>query len=591
MLGVAVLCGSLSAKEKPKGFWGEGEGQTIESGKDTQWYSDAKFAMFIHWGLYSGPGGIWEGEHYYGISEWLMNRAKISVADYEKLATNFNPTEYDANEIAKLAADAGMKYIVITSKHHDGFGMYDSKVSDYDIVDATPFKRDILKELEVACKAHGLKLGIYYSQAQDWHERHAFGNEWEFSAEGRDYDIYMEAKALPQVEELLENYEIQLIFFDTPVGIKKEQVLRFREAVERIRPNCLVNSRIGQGLGDYATLGDNEIPDAIKDGLWEAIDTHNNSWAYSKLDINWKSSDEILHNLVRVLCKGGNFMFNIGPKGDGSIPKESVSILREVGKWVHANEEAIYGTRAVAMGDQKWIEGTHADGKTFLFVLDWPKTGKLWIPKTGGDVKKAYILEGKQSVKLARDGDRTYVELGKRVTLNPKGSVIVLEHEEPLSFDDRKWVVPGITNELFPHSAKIDGVEFEAKVRWMEIFGDWQSVPSLQYWEEGGDGAAWDFYSPEAGNYYLEIEYSAAADGDLKEGVLTIDGEEQPFVTVFTGDTFDEDVEGRNMPRYMKRRIGMIALGAGDHVLSLRRNYEGKTGWIRLSKVSLTPAN
>ena len=208
---------------------------------------------------------------------------------------------------------------------------------------------------------------------------------------------------------------------------------------------------------------------------------------------------------MRVLCKGGNFMFNIGPKGDGSVPIESSTTLREVGEWVHANAEAIYGTRAVAMGDQKWIEATSVPGKTFLFVLDWPSEGRLWLPKSSGQVEKAYLLEDHSPVKLSSEGDWPFIQLLEDVKLNPHGSVIVLEHDEPLDFDDRKWVVPGMDNELFPHAAQIDGISFNPKVRWMEIFGDWQSVPSLEYWEENGAGAEWSFFSPEGGRYFLDL--------------------------------------------------------------------------------------
>ncbi|MDA0350463.1 MAG: alpha-L-fucosidase [Verrucomicrobia bacterium] len=291
---------AITDKEQTDTIWGKTSVEKDRLIKDHQWYQESKFAMFIHWGLYSEAAGVWKGKNYFGISEWIMKRAKIPVRDYETLTKKFNPVEFDADSIAQLAVDAGMKYIVITSKHHDGFAMYHSKVSKFNIVDATPFDRDPLKELAEACKRHGLKLGFYYSQSQDWHEKDAIGNTWDFKEDDKDFQKYLNEKALPQIEEILTGYgDIGLIFFDTPAGISREQVIKLKERVAQLQPNCLINSRIGQGLGDFATLGDSEIPDHIREGLWETPDTHNNTWAYSKLDINWKSDTEIIHRLIR----------------------------------------------------------------------------------------------------------------------------------------------------------------------------------------------------------------------------------------------------------------------------------------------------
>ncbi len=215
-----------------------------------------------------------------------MRLAEISVKDYETLADRFNPVDFDADAIVRLAREAGMKYVVITAKHHDGFAMFKSAVSNFNIVDATPFGRDPIKELADACKREGLKLGFYYSQFQDWHEIDAAGNTWDFPVPG-NFDRYLEEKALPQIRELLTNYgPIGLIWFDTPGSISSQASKEICDFVYKLQPECLVNSRIGNGFGDYATLGDQEVPKTAPEGLWETIDTHNDTWGYSLHDHN-----------------------------------------------------------------------------------------------------------------------------------------------------------------------------------------------------------------------------------------------------------------------------------------------------------------
>ena len=205
-----------------------------------RWFREAKFGLFIHWGLYAVPAGEWKGKPVPGIGEWIMNRAQIPVREYEKLAAQFNPVKFDADAWVRVAKDAGMRYIVITSKHHDGFALFHSKVSKYNAVDATPFKRDILKELSEACARQGMRLGFYYSQAQDWHEPNGAGNTWDFGPDDRkDYDQYLRDKAEPQVREILSNYgPVCLVWFDTPRMMTPERSQRFVDIVRSIQPDC-----------------------------------------------------------------------------------------------------------------------------------------------------------------------------------------------------------------------------------------------------------------------------------------------------------------------------------------------------------------
>ena len=257
-----------------------------------QWFREAKFGLFIHWGLYAIPAGEWKGQPIAGIGEWIMNRAKIPVKEYEQLASQFNPVKFNAEAWVQMAEDAGMKYIVITSKHHDGFAMYGSKVSKYNIVDATPFKRDPLKELAAACARHNIKFGFYYSQSQDWHEPNGVGNTWDFGPDAEKdsiYDQYLRGKAEPQVKELLSNYgPICLIWFDTARMMTGDRGPRFIDIMHTMQPAALIDGRLGV-KGDYGSTGDNQIPNQVLKEDWEVPATLNHTWGFKKDDTDWKT--------------------------------------------------------------------------------------------------------------------------------------------------------------------------------------------------------------------------------------------------------------------------------------------------------------
>ena len=266
--------------------------------KDTkqQWFKDAKFGLFIHWGLYSILAGEYKGKTTDRIGEWIMNTFDIPVEEYQNLASQFNPTNCDADFVVKKAKDWGMKYIVFTSKHHEGFAMYDSKCSDYNIVKATPYKKDVLKQLANACKNNNIKLGVYYSQAQDWHDPNGLSSGKDNSK--KDYQYYLDNKVKPQLKEILTNYgDIALIWFDTPMESTKEQSQSLFDLVKSIQPNCIVSGRIGNQLGEYMTTSDNFIPRLPYDGDWEIPATLNDTWGFKKNDNNWKNPNDIIRIL------------------------------------------------------------------------------------------------------------------------------------------------------------------------------------------------------------------------------------------------------------------------------------------------------
>jgi alpha-L-fucosidase len=411
-----------------------------------QWFREAKFGLFIHWGLYSIPAGEWKGQFIPGIGEWIMNRGKIPVTEYERLALQFNPVKFNAEQWVQMAEDAGMKYLVITSKHHDGFAMYASKYTLYNVFDATPWHRDPLKELAEACARHHIRFGFYYSQSQDWHEPNGAGNTWDFGPDDKkDYDQYLRGKAEPQVKELLTNYgPICLIWFDTARMMTGERGPRFIDIVKTNQPACLIDGRLGVP-GDYRSMGDNRIPNEVVKEDWEVPATLNDTWGFKKADTNWKSPDDLTFKLVDIVSKGGNYLLNVGPTSEGLIPQASQDNLRAVGRWLKVNGEAIYGAGPTPFGPELGTPDKSTLDKngnpTFKIAKDWrctTKPGKLYIhlfkwpgatfelEKVSGKISKAYMLADKSAVKVSQAGDKVTLSLPSKPT-NEYASVVVLQ--------------------------------------------------------------------------------------------------------------------------------------------------------------------
>jgi alpha-L-fucosidase len=302
-----------------------------------------------------------------------MLRARVPVAEYERLASQFNPLKFDADAWAQLAADAGAKYLVITSKHHDGFCMFHSKLTNYNIVDATPFGRDPMTELSKACEKRGLRFCFYYSQTQDWHHPNGDGNDWDFDESKKDFSNYVETYVKPQVKELLTNYgPIGLIWFDTPKRMTPGQSRELVDLVHQLQPECLVNGRIGNSLGDYAESRDNVIPSEALQIDWEVPATINDTWGFKSDDHNWKSPAELVRKLVDTASKDGNYLLNVGPTAEGVIPQPSVERMRALGEWLRRNGEAVYGTRAGPLQGVDNVRTTRHGSKLYLTAFDWP---------------------------------------------------------------------------------------------------------------------------------------------------------------------------------------------------------------------------
>jgi alpha-L-fucosidase len=418
-----------------------------------KWWREARFGMFIHWGLYAVPAGEYNGQRSKRIGEWIMDWANIPRAEYEKFAPRFNPVKFNAQEWVRIAKDAGMKYIVITSKHHDGFALYDSKVTKYDVVDATPFKRDILKELVAACKKQNMPLGFYYSQSQDWHDPNGAGNDWDFGPdlgpdkkELKQYDKYLREKAEPQVRELLTEYgPVALVWFDTPRMMDGERAKRFTRIVRELSPKTLIDGRLGEP-GDYVTTGDNVIPADDQNTAWEVPATINHTWGYKTYDHDWKSPGNIIFKLVDIVSKGGNYLLNVGPMANGVIPEPSQYVLRSAGAWLKVNGEAVYGAGPTPWGDElgepsskgaKDVRGqplmlartewrvTTRPGKLYFTFFAEPRA-PFELPPMKNAVKKAYRLADGAPVSFKVDGGRTFLTL-ERPIYDPMATVVVVE--------------------------------------------------------------------------------------------------------------------------------------------------------------------
>ena len=453
LLCICLLGGSIpaaAAKDaQAEGYVGaDGRWHETEQLKQNRlaWWKEGKFGMFIHWGLYSIPAGTWQGKETDGYSEWIMWRRKIPVAKYERFAGQFNPIKFNADEWVKLAGDAGMKYMVITAKHHDGFAMYRSGVSPYNIVDAAPFERDPIRELANACQKAGLKFGCYYSIDRDWHHPDAFcpnqgeGNTWDYPDDSKkDFNKYLAQKALPQVRELLTQYgPLGIIWFDG-VGTKTaEQNERIITMVRILQPDCLINSRLGDWKkfvwGDYRSMDDDNVADKLLAYGWENPGTMNGTYGYNKLATDWRSPTEIIRMLADIAGKGGNYLLNIGPKSDGLVPAEAVRILRQVGKWMDKYGESIYGTTGSPIGKPPWGCCTAKPGKLYLHLFDRPADGQLVVGNVKGRVKTVYLLAYPDKGKLTfgrNDRGQLIIKLNPITlppdALDPSDTVIVVE--------------------------------------------------------------------------------------------------------------------------------------------------------------------
>jgi alpha-L-fucosidase len=540
-----------------------------------KWWREARFGLFIHWGLYSIPAGTWQGKEIPGIGEWIMNNGKIPVADYKAFAAQFNPVKFDADAWVRLAKEAGMKYIVITSKHHDGFAMFKSAASDFNVVDATPFKRDVIKEIAAACQKHGLKLGLYYSQAQDW--SHPGGaarrGRWDPAQEG-DMTQYIKDVAVPQVREILTKYgPIAVLWWDTP---DNPPYMMTRERADllapllKLQPGIITNNRLGGGyLGDTETP-ENRVPATGYPRDWEACMTMNDTWGFKSYDHNWKSSEQLIRNLVDIASKGGNYLLNVGPTSLGEIPAPSVERLKQVGAWMAKNSEAVYATTASPFKRLTWGRATQKPDKLYLSVFYWPKDGVLNVPMRSA-AKKAYLLGAPdQPLAFASAADGLRVKVPDKAP-DAIASVVVLEgvgKVDPLPPPPIAQEANG-TLELNCDAADLFG-------RHLRVEGNTRL--NLAGWDNTEAYPQWDVQIDRPGNYEVTAVCFVPADQAGSDYVLAVGDAQMRAKTAPVG------------PDYQTVTLGTLRLEkAGPAQITLKPTKLAQQEFMRLRTLTLKP--
>jgi alpha-L-fucosidase len=409
---------NLPSKDSPQVKWWRDSQTNLD--QRLAWWRDARFGMFIHWGVYSYLGGTWHGRYVHGYAEHIQRIMKIPIPVYrQEVAGHFDPTNFNADAWVRLAKDAGMKYIVITAKHHDGFAMWPTKVNTYNVMDATPWHHDPMKDLKVACDKYGLKFGFYYSQAFDWGDSNAPGNDWDFNNPGGDRHLYgkdwwkkdpqfmakarkyVDDKAIPQLLELIHNYHPAILWFDTESKLPPEENLRIMKAVREADPNVVISGRLVPGWGDYRDTSDRPANFPPFKGDWEAIPTTDGSYGWNQNLTDYKPPSYFIRLLAKAAARGGNVLLNIGPMGNGGFDPHDMAILKGIAAWWKVNGESIRGTERTPLPVQTWGESTRKGDTLYLHVFHWPANGQLVVGGLESRVNNAYLLAFKPNESVA----------------------------------------------------------------------------------------------------------------------------------------------------------------------------------------------
>ncbi len=509
---------------------------TFSQTKKAQWLEDDRFGMFIHWGLYSATEGIWKGErlrHPNNYAEWIRYRNRIGEAEYGELAKRFDWDKINPEEWVLLAKKAGMKYIVITSKHHDGVALWDSKVSDYSLPKLSGTNRDVIKEIADACKKHNIKLCFYYSHWIDWQHPYAWNHNQEVTGRVTDaqYNQYWQEKVLPQIRELLTNYgDIAMMWFDMWIPyqqsiIKKEQLDQLANLIHELQPKCLINSRLGFPIEnehvDFETLGDNQFGSAYTDHIWETPGTIAHSWGFNALENEWKSSNQLFQSLINNVSLNGSYTLNIGPRADGSVPYEGVQRLMEMGQWLSKYGQAVYYNNGlpIRFSQHDWGKMT-INNKTkelYLHVYNWPLDKILRVTGLQSKPTKIEVLNGNksQAVKFEQWGPIIHIHVPEEQP-DPFVSVLKVTMDQP-QFNTE--VVAESTFGGFSLYAKnhlSKGLEFKA----------FDGTKPDHLVLKANQKVQWKVYLPEAGEYSIE---SSIHNGSGKTTQLSIKDIESTF--------------------------------------------------------------
>ncbi len=489
------------------------------------WWRDARFGMFVHWGVYSTLAGSWQGQAYGGYSEHIQRALKIPIPIYLKeVAGGFQPSKFDPDAWIRLAKESGMGYFIITAKHHDGFSMYDSKVSPNTVVKATPYARDPMLGLRDACRREGLKFGFYYSHAFDWGEENGPGNDWDYRNPGGDLLLggaqwwqkdpafllkarrYVDEKAIPQLLELIHTYHPDILWFDTPHKLPPEENLRILAAVRRADPNVVINGRIvaavlkGFALTDYESTTDKPAEFPPNAGDWEGIPTTNESYGYNQNDLSHKTPAHFIRLLAKAAARGGNILMNVGPRGDGSIDPPDVAILEGIGRWWQVNGSSIRGTTRTPLPVQAWGESTRKGNRLYLHVFQWPRDRKLAVGGLKTPITRAWLLAAPEE-SLPVEGHTISVPATAPDAVD---SVIAVECAgEPVADAHRLLVTNVGTDTLRTLDARLEG-----GLR----YGSGKSTTAwVMNWTKKTDALAWPVRAEKPATYEATLIYDAPA--------------------------------------------------------------------------------
>jgi alpha-L-fucosidase len=515
----------LPAKDSPDVAWWQDSMKTRD--KRLAWWRDARFGMFIHWGVYSGLGNEYKGRQGGGYAEHIQRILKIPEAEYRReVAGTFDPTNFDADAWVRLARDAGMKYIVITAKHHDGFAMWPSKVSDYNIMDATPWHHDPMADLKAACQKYGLKFGFYYSHAFDWENPNAPGNDWAYTNPGGDKKIngvdwwnenpgfmkqarkYVDEKAIPQILELIRMYHPDILWFDTPGKLPPSENLRIMKAVRAADPNVVISGRLVHGWGDYDDTTDRPAEFPPHDGDWEGIPTTDESYGWNKFDTSHKPPSHFIQLIAKVAARGGNVLLNIGPMGDGTIDPKDVAILKGIGAWWQVNGESIRGTVRTPLAVQTWGESTRKGNTLYLHVFQWPANGTLIVGGLKSTVTNAYLLAGgEQGTSCPLPVRLNPLDVAITVPASAPDavdSVVVADCEDPIVTDSARLLQSTFpTNNLRAFDGTLHG-------KGLEWGAGKKNSDYLIHWSKPEQFVTWPVRLNEAGTYEVTADYDAS---------------------------------------------------------------------------------
>ena len=520
----------LPDKDGPDAAWWRDSRTNLD--ERLAWWRDARFGMFIHWGVYSGLGNEFEGHRGGGYAEHIQRVLKIPIPVYRKeVAGTFDPTNFNADAWVSLAKEAGMKYIVITAKHHDGFAMWPTKVNDYNIMDATPWHHDPMADLRAACDRQGIKFGFYYSQAFDWGNQYAPGNDWDYNNPGGDKKIggadwwktkpefmasarkYVDEKSIPQILELIRMYHPDILWFDTSSKLPPSENLRIMKAIRAVDSHVVISGRLVPRWGDYDDTTDRPANFPPHDGDWEGIPTTDESYGWNKFDTSHKPPSHFIQLLAKAAARGGNLLLNVGPMGDGNIDPKDVAILQGIGTWWQVNGESIRGTTRTPLTVQTWGESTRKGNTLYLHVFNWPADGKLVVGGLLSNVKTAALLADLKSGKL---GD-TALPVGRLnaqdviVTVPPTApdkvdSVVVVQCDGEIQTDTNRLLQPEFPMEVLrAFDAELDGG--------LRYGPGKKTDDEVMNWNKPGQSVSWAVRLDEPATYDVAADYSVPRGG------------------------------------------------------------------------------